>query len=248
MPLINVRLDDETKQQLETLAFQRNQTLSALIRGACDSELGRSSRTETSFVPKTLTPVERILLSEIHKLQSRLALDEPDRVWHSERISVLENGFVSEYEVEFQALRSELSARDCHFVVQILGMYQRIVRALGVLQTDASETDAKLQQKLTFLGFDLNDSYESHLHSYAKHLVSEDRFSELQLFFSSTTDAGNSHMPVTAIYRRMLVTLAEIDNLEASAGPFRKKMNLNSADLESLRDAMMLGDNLSKSD
>jgi len=214
MPTITLRLDEETKEELETLARGRGQNLSDLIRSALDGLLMRDDGEQIDVAPRSLTAVDRQQLALLHRILARLVGEDNDvdgdKAYQLERAEVLENGFVREYSTEFYGIFPELSARDSEFVVDVLDLFRVVTFSIQKLQASGVELDEDLIRSLRFEGFDLNDSREARLLSYARYLVNEERWSELLYTFSERNDHGNSHAALTDVYQRMLDEHAKI--------------------------------------
>jgi uncharacterized protein YfbU (UPF0304 family) len=248
VPTITLRLDDATKEELEALARGRGQSLSDLIRSALDGLLMRDEdQDRLDVAPRSLTAMERQQLSLLHRILARLVDDDNDvdgdKAYQLERAEVLENGFVREYSTEFAGIYPELSARDSEFVVDVLDLFRTATFSIQRLQADGVELEEKLVNDLRFEGFDLNDSRESHLLTYARYLVSDGRWSELLYAFSDENDSGNSHAQLADMYQRML---DEHSRIKAEKGRDRVRRDsylLGADELQRLADAQVHPDN-----
>lgn len=209
MPTVTIRLDEETKQDLEILARGRNQSLSDLVRSALDDLLERDPKARVfDMTPTSLTVVDRQQLALLHRILAQLVEDDDDedgdREYQRQRATVLEEGYVAEYSREFSGISPELSHRDSKFVLDVLDLFQAVTLSLGRLHDTGMELDEKALRMLRFDGFDLQDNRETRLLSYARFLVDEDHWSELQETFSDANDRGNSHRTTADGYQRML--------------------------------------------
>jgi uncharacterized protein YfbU (UPF0304 family) len=227
MATITLRLDDRVKDQLETVARGRGQTLSDLIRTTLDQLLApaeREGQQQTAHAPASLTMVERQQLALLHRILARVIGDDGDtdgdRDYQLKRAEVLESGFVQQYATEFIGIEPELSARACEFVMNTLDMFRRITFSVRKLEAEGVELPAELADDLVFSGFDLNDSREGQLLDYARHLVDKDHWAELMPVFGPENDRGNSHSPRAAVYARMLEELQTmpVDGLSLRGG------------------------------
>jgi hypothetical protein len=215
MPTITLRLDDVTKEQLEALARSSGQSLSDLIRSALDGLLMRNTDEERlDITPRSLTAVERQQLALLHRILARVVGDDNDvdgdKEYQLERARVLEEGFVGEYSMEFCGISPELSARDSKFVMDVLDLFRIVTFSVKKLEADGVGPDEDLARALRFDGFDANDARESHMLSYARYLVNDERWAELLDTFVPKNDRGNSHGRRAERYRRMLDEHAKI--------------------------------------
>lgn len=247
MPTITLRLDETTKEELEVLARGRGQNLSDLIRSALDGLLMRGHEDHLDVAPPSLTAVERQQLALLHRILARVVGDDNDvdgdKPYQLERAEVLENGFVREYSTEFYGIYPELSARDSEFVVDILDLFRIITFSVQKLQTDGVEMNPDLVRTLRFEGFDLNDSREARLLSYARYLVNGQRWSELQYALSDENDHGNSHAAFADMYGRMLDEHAKIKASKHRERHRRDSFLLSVDELQRLAGAQIHPDN-----
>jgi uncharacterized protein YfbU (UPF0304 family) len=207
MATITLRVDDRTRDEVEASARGRGITLSELLRAAIDDVLGRDVDLPRRDVPNSLTMVERRMLMLQHQILAKLAgaeLDD-DAEYHARQIDVLAGGYTGEYPDEFTEIEPELSPRECELVWDILDMFRILKASIGHVGTEKVEQlDEHALRALTFRGFDANDSFESRLLRYARHLTSTGRWEELAELFDRAHENGNSHFPALATYRRML--------------------------------------------
>jgi uncharacterized protein YfbU (UPF0304 family) len=206
---LTLRVDDETRDELELLAQGRGTNVSMLLRGAIDGLLGRTPVAAPTSAPKSLSMLDRQLLVLQHEILKRLGTnaDDADEVEHHEkRIEVLQQGFTTEYHREFIAINDELTPADGALTMEILDMFSTIEAALDRLGDPAlAELGEGAEYTLRFAGFDHNDAQESRLAGLAEHLVKSGRWSGLAYHFDDEHEGGNSHMPVVSRYRRMLL-------------------------------------------
>lgn len=248
MPTITLRLDDDTKAELEALARGRGQSLSDLIRASLDGLLLRTDDEERLDIsPSSITAVERQQLALLHRILARVVGDDNDvdgdKAYQLERAAVLENGFTREYSTEFSGIYPELSPRDGEFVVDVLDLFRIATYSIEKLKSDGTEPSEELIRNLRFDGFDLNDSREGHMLSYARYLVSEERWSELQYAFSDENDRGNSHALLADMYQRMLDEHATIKAEKRRDRGGRDSYLLTIDELQRLTDAQTHPDN-----
>ncbi|MGW5703875.1 YfbU family protein [Amycolatopsis japonica] len=236
MAPLTVRLDDETRDQLERLAQNRGTTVSAMLRGAIDGLLGRDvglpgPDTGPAAI-RSLSVLERHLLSLQHEILMRL--DPAEAEHHEKRIRVLENGFTSEYHREFLLIEPEVSPAECALTMSILDMFTSLETAVDRADDDALRELGSGSEQLVFAGFDFNDSREARLATLAEHLISEGRWKSLAYHFDDEHENGNSHMPVLDHYQRMLTVYQEILGArEAVHG--RGSLNAHLLDVDDLK-------------
>ncbi|MFI5591173.1 YfbU family protein [Amycolatopsis sp. NPDC051758] len=183
--------------------------MSALLRGAIDGLLGRTTVAATTSAPKSLSMLDRQVLVLQHEILKRLganAGDTDEVEHHQKRIEVLQEGFTTEYHREFIAISDELTPADGALTMEILDMFFAIEAALDRLGDQAlGELGEGAECTLRFRGFDHNDAHESRLAGLAEHLIKSGRWSRLAYHFDDEHEGGNSHMPVLPVYRRMLL-------------------------------------------
>lgn len=203
MPNISIRVSDDLKSRLDVLAQESENTLSGVITKALNSitGLGREDFPEET-APYTINNTNRPLLRNTELLLSRCeSLDEDEREFHAQNVTILENGYTGEYHHAFTPLLPEIPNNRCDEFFDILNMF-RMLRASYTDLTD--EEKAKVEERdLSFRGFDYNDSEESALSSYVEYLFDDDRYTELKEPLFRFSDGGNSHHPNIDIYRRM---------------------------------------------
>lgn len=205
MATVTLRLDDETRDELERLAQGRGSTVSNLLRAAIDELLGRDVDSPRADAPKRLSMIERQTLVLQHEILKRLSTDKYDLDYHDKRIQVLSEGFTAEYHKEFAAISAELSPAEGALAMDILDMFSVLEAALGRLDDEAlAKLGDSAPYVLNFSGFDHNDSRELRLASFAKHLIDDGRWASLAHHFDDEHEGGNSHMQVLDRYQRML--------------------------------------------
>ena len=120
MPTLTLRVDDQTKADLDALARSRGTTITDLLRPLVDELTGRATERPGAH-PVHLSPVERRILSLQHEILGKL---DPDLEQHHRlRSEALDAGYAAEYAEEFLAVEPGLTARDCELVHDILDMF-----------------------------------------------------------------------------------------------------------------------------
>jgi hypothetical protein len=220
MATITLRVEDSARDDLEQLARARGTSVSELLREAIADLLGTRRELATGQSPRSLSMSDRRILALLHEILDRV---DPDGEAgdHRRQINALERGFTDEYAYEFGALEPELSLAECTLVHDILEMFTMLEHSLTTLSKDAqAELDDDARHALVFNGFDLNDSRESRLLGYAKHLIDTERWEAMAGHFDPQHERGNSHMPMLARYQRMLTAYrAIVARRTNNAGP-----------------------------
>lgn len=211
MPLLNVRIDDDTRDALEALARAQGRTISELLRALIDDALGRGGDAWIAdTTPAGLSAVQRQNLALLHEILRHVTPDDDamyDPDWHSKRIEVLQHGYVSEYDDEFAGIEPELSKQHTGTVNDILDMFHNIETSIANLSADERDSlGDSVNHALRFAGFDANDRLESRMLTYARHLIDTGRWASMKPHFAPgmRTDGGNSHAPLLSSYLRML--------------------------------------------
>nr|DAV88446.1 MAG TPA: YfbU domain protein [Caudoviricetes sp.] len=151
-----------------------------------------------------LTEKER--LSYILQLEILEKLS-PEKHQYTELKDALSNGFTYHYNdlVDFFLDNNELSIEESRLVLDILEMYRGLIFS-------ATKLGWENMGKVTFLGFDGNDSIEAKMRNYVRYLIEElGRYDEIKKF--SNMDY-NSHSEMLPKYKRMLSLFNEIPQQE----------------------------------
>lgn len=201
MATVTLRVDDRTKEDLDALARSRGTTITDLLRPLIDELTGRATK-EPGAHPIHLTLVERRILSMQHEILARLDPDLEDV--HRLRSEALDNGFAGAYSEEFLGMDTELSARDCEVVHDLLDMFSVLGPSVDRLDpTELASLGEDAMGHLAFRGLDGNDALESRMLAYAKYLIETGRWTNLAGYFEQN-DGGNSHWRTLPAYQRML--------------------------------------------
>jgi uncharacterized protein YfbU (UPF0304 family) len=215
---LTVRLEDRLYAELTALAAAQGTTLSDLARrtlsslvSAPDDEGEGSDWVDPGKVPDNLTTIKRHELALMHRIAAHVfdgdksGMDE----YHARAADVFENGYAIEYADILEPIDAELSRREAELVMNILDMCFRLEWSYKQLAPPQQKSLGKRAERaVQFFGFDLNSRFESRLLRYARHLIDQDRWTELAVYFDDRHERGNSHMPSVPIYERML---AEFD-------------------------------------
>jgi uncharacterized protein YfbU (UPF0304 family) len=214
---INFRVDTEIRDALQERADELGLDLSKYVRDLLLETVvpvrDEGWRRDT-FAPETMSPMERQVLSIVHRTLARVLPEgandvDGDREYQLERARVIEKGFTAEYETEFSGIEPELSPRDCERVKDILDMFRIIEYSLSKLAEDGDPLDGDVAGDLTYMGFDFNDRLEGHMADYVEYLVSQGRWEERKRDLEGP-GRGNSHMQTLDLYLRMLAEYRRI--------------------------------------
>lgn len=206
MATLTIRVDDDLRDDLERAARDRGTNVSELIRAGISRVLGRDGDSPRGRTPRTLTAVERRTLSYQHLILADLAEDEELVRHHRRRAEALEAGYTAEYEDEFVDIEPELTPADCELVWDILDMF-RVLRT-SVERVKAEDIADIPDYVFQLRGFDGNDGYESQLCRYARHMMANGRWDDLDDFLKR--ENGNSHARMLPTYQRMLAVFKPI--------------------------------------
>ena len=240
MAQLTIRLDDETRDDLEELARANGVTLSVLMRDQIDGLLGREIKMRRSDVPHSLSKQQRLLLAQQHDILSLLNADDEDESQHHRNLAeVLNEGYAGEYDSVFAAVQPELTRTECGLVWDILDMFQILGASLNELSdSDRESLGSEYADRLRFSGFDLNDSLEGRLLSYVRYLIRTDRWKEVEGRLREVGDNGNSHRPCLPTYERMLAAYRPIiDARTANRGFSRDAWRLGVDELRTVAEA-----------
>lgn len=212
MKTLTVRLEDQLHEELVSIARARGVTLSDLAREQLHSLTIKSDSTSTaawgSDVPSTLPVAVRHQLALLHRILAHLvdgSGEDGDRDYQLQRAKVLERGYVVEYSEEFLSIEPELSESESVFVMDVLDMFERLEESYTYLSEGERESlGSYAEHTVRFRGFDLNSRLESRLLAYARHLISDGRWTRLATYFDRQHESGNSHMPMYDTYVRMV--------------------------------------------
>lgn len=116
-----------------------------------------------------LSIFERQTLVNQYDILERLATDEHDKKFYSERKEIYEQGFEGEY-FEYGPNEEVLSSDECELVYKIVNMFDD----LYYYWLNSSEIKDNIDEyKVMFSGFDLNDSVEHKYYSFVKFLIKD---------------------------------------------------------------------------
>jgi uncharacterized protein len=221
MAVLNIRVEDQIRDQLKDMADEEGVTVSEFVRDLVMAAIVPGYESEDDHgdqpVPVSMRLADRQVLSLLHRILARVLPEGNDDVdgdadYQLGRARVIESGFTGEYWREVAGFSTELSKRDCGRVLDILDMFRVITFSIRRLEKDGTAVDEELRYKLEFQGFDGNDGLESHMASYVEFVMSDGRWAELQPQVDSN-DGGNSHSLMLDTYMRMV---AEHRRIKAS--------------------------------
>jgi uncharacterized protein len=218
MAVLNVRVEDRVRDQLQELADQSDLTLSELVRGilldAVVPPNEREPKPGEQPAPESMSIVERQVLSLLHRILGRVLPEDANDVdgdhdYQLMLARILERGFTGEYWYETAGFMTELSKRDCDRVSDVLDMFHALTFSIEHLAQQGSDVGDELRNDLEFHGFDHNDALEGHMASYVDFLMSDGRWAELKPQVERN-DNGNSHVLMLDVYVRMLTEYRRI--------------------------------------
>jgi uncharacterized protein YfbU (UPF0304 family) len=244
MAVLNIRIEDQVRDQLKDIADTEGVTVSEYVRNLVMAAIVPVYESDDDHgdqpVPESMRIADRQVLSLLHRILARVLPEDNDDVdgdeaHQLERARVIESGFTGEYWREVAGFSTELSRRDCGLVLDILDMFRMITFSIRHLEKEGAVFAEDLSHELEFQGFDHNDGLEGHMASYVKFLRSDGRWSELQPQVDRNDD-GNSHSLMLDTYKRML---AEHRRIKASSdrGVHRKSYLLSLEELEQIASA-----------
>jgi uncharacterized protein YfbU (UPF0304 family) len=220
MAAVTIRLDDDTREELEEIARTRGVTLSVLLRDQIDALLGRQVPMRDD-APHALSFQQRQLLAQQSEILALLQTDKSEAQHHHSMAEVLREGYAGEYDKVFGGMPSEMSRSECKLLWDILDMFRVLSTSIDRLSADdRAALGDRDEERLRFAGFDLNDSREGRLLGYVRHLVDTDRWTEIKPRLAEIGDGGNSHSRCLPAYERMLAayTLIFEDNAKGERG------------------------------
>ncbi len=204
MPPITIRVDDDVRNELDTLAKSSGQTVSDLVRNLIDQKLGRGARFRDGDSPSSLAPIERLMLAQQREILAVLADDKAVKGEHLQNAEVLRNGYAGEYSRVFADLDEELDIAQCRRVWDILDMFRVLGHSIESLSgADVDRLGDHVDDAL-FDGFDLADPIEGRMLGYVKYLVQTERWTEIEKRLKEIGDGGNSHSRQLPKYERMV--------------------------------------------
>ena len=211
MATVAIRVDDNSREELEDVARTRGMTLSGLLRDQIDALLGRHVPIRDD-VPHALSFQQRLVLAQQHEILALLnADDEAESRHHRTMAEVLREGYAGEYDTVFGSMQPEMSRTECKLVWDILDMFCALSTSIDRLSAaDRAALGDDNEYRLRFGGFDLNDSREGRLLSYVRHLVDTDRWTQIKPQLAEIDDNGNSHSRRLPNYERMLAVYMPI--------------------------------------
>lgn len=203
MPTISLRVSEEVKSQLTSLAQETGRTVSGVVLDAVTSAVGgKRQKFSEDMAPSSISSVNRLILRNQELILSGdPTLNEDERDAHARNAKILEGGYSSEYSCVFASLRPEIPYGLSEELFDILDMF-RVLRASYDILSDKERQEVN-ERDISFRGFDYNDNTESLLADYVDYLFEDDRYAELRGPLGRYSDDGNSHHRNLDMYRRM---------------------------------------------
>lgn len=203
MPTISLRISEETKEKITSLARETGGTISGIVLDAVNLAIGGGhSNFPEDMAPSSLSSVNRLILRNQELLLSMCPeLDKYERIDHAHNAQILEEGYTSEYSRVFACLSSEVPYSLSEELFDILDMF-RVLRASYMELSEKEKAEVE-ERDISFRGFDQNNKVESPLVGYVNYLFEDKRYTELKEPLNRFSDGGNSHHPNLDMYRRM---------------------------------------------
>ena len=210
---LTVRLDDRVYAELSGLARAQGTTLSELARRTLGAvvrpgEADQSVPSGSGEVPAALTTIERHQIALLHRILARLvdgSGTDGDSEYQMRMAEVLEHGYVAEYDDIFVAIEPELSRSETGLVMDVLDMFTHLERSYEQLDDAEREVLGEwASSAVRFAGFDFNHRLEGRLLYFARHLIEQDKWERLAVYFDDKHERGNSHSRMLDVYERML--------------------------------------------
>jgi uncharacterized protein YfbU (UPF0304 family) len=252
---MTIRLEDDVHANLTAVARAQGVTLSDLARRTLSEVLKQESPvaddgvTGYAPVPATMTTVQRQQLALLHRILARLVdgtREDGDLDYQLEQASIIEHGYVAQYDEVFYPIQAELSRRDASLVMDILEMFHFLEWSYGELSdAEREELGSSVAHTVVFRGFDFNDRREGRLAGYAQHLINQGKWESQAKYFDSDHDRGNSHFPALAVYERMLDEFNPIwrEKTRSHSRNGRGSYNLSKSEIKRVTDASTHPDN-----
>lgn len=217
MATVTIRIDDDTREEMEEIARTRGVTLSVLLRDQIDALLGRPVPMRDD-VPHALSFQQRQVLAQQHELLALLHPDDQhESGYHRKMAEVLREGYAGEYGTVFGGILPEMSRSECKLLWDILDMFRILKASIDRLSADdRAVLGDDNERRLRFGGFDLNDSREGRLLGYVHYLVATSRWTEIKPRLAEIGDDGNSHSMRLPTYERMLAVYTPIFDSNSS--------------------------------
>jgi uncharacterized protein YfbU (UPF0304 family) len=141
--------------------------------------------------PKTLTPAERVTLSNQYRILEKLYPDEAEH--YAALREIVDGGYSIEYGDLFNNIYTEMPFEECEYVYDVLDMFRVLITSFNALTDKAGLTPTDVN----FDGFDGNN--EGKRFGFARHLQKEGKWTE------TLVGGLNSHSQSTIYrYRKML--------------------------------------------
>lgn len=118
-----------------------------------------------------LSKLERLTLINQYMILAKLSTDDYEKENYELKIEILENGFERRYGDLFDFLFEPMPEEDSIYVNDVLDLYEDVHFSFNKLSDD--EKDEKLEYKVKFKGFDLNDAEQSKQYSYADFMINQ---------------------------------------------------------------------------
>lgn len=163
---------------------------------------------KSEMIPKTLTPVERLILANQYEILARLATSKREQQTYLSQRELVEDGYQFEYVNLFESQSPELPASRCGLVYDTLQMFHHI----EILLENATEEELTElnRERLTFRGF---DQEEPSTYLYGCYL--SEQYGNFKGFSSSIKTRSlpgweQQYGPLLAIYKQASMDYPEV--------------------------------------
>ncbi|MBY6695684.1 YfbU family protein [Rhodococcus sp. BP-149] len=227
MPTITIRLDAQTRTELDTTAASSGLGVSELVRRLIDQALGRAAHWREGDAPTSLSPTDRLLLSQNALLLAVTATDPDVIEMYQRNADILQNGWTAEYPTVFGDLRDEMDVSQNRLVWDILDMFRVLKVSCNELDEDDIDRLEAFIDRTRFSGFDLADPIEGPMLGYLEFLIRTERWTDVAERIQEIGDRGNSHSRQLPRYTTMLDVFRPIYQAALRAGRSKGLLTLD---------------------
>jgi uncharacterized protein YfbU (UPF0304 family) len=210
--ILTVRVEDDLHEDLVRDARAQGTSVSEVARARISRSDDRSDPNSTpgrTRYPDDLTTVERQTLSLLHRVLAEVSRAESydlySREGETRLATILEQGYVTEYDSVFERVEDAVSRSDAALVMDILDMFQFLKLSWDDLSpADRAVVGLDRASHLEFAGFNNRNDVEARLLRFAQHLIDDSKWDDLAVYFDREHDHGISGFPTLPLYRRMM--------------------------------------------
>lgn len=157
MAVLNIRVDDQVRDQLKDMADEEGITVSEYVRNLVMAAIVPGYEPEEDQgdlpAPTSMRIADRQVLSLLHRILAHVVPKDDDEIDPRSQLKsarVIESGFTTEYWREVAGFRTELSKRDCERVLDILDMFRMITFSFKELEKEGTPVSEELSHQLEF--------------------------------------------------------------------------------------------------